>query len=243
MSRTGGETGQHCELKRRALLWALAHDFRACALEVRVPRSGFRADVAAAAVPAVREAVPGETVIFECKQSRGDLLRDSADEQATLAHLRAVSARRGELERMIGAHLPNLRRGTSLFPECDDYDFDAIPHRGLRAVRREEACLQAKLYGGTKFDRLRRYRSADRCYLVVSPGVMAPHEAPGGWGVLESSGDGLELRRTPARLECTPGARLALLQAIATAGTRLRLADLEMTWQDVRASRGRLVPE
>jgi hypothetical protein len=238
-----GETHQHRDLKRRAVIWALTHDFRACALEVRVPRSGFRADVAAAAVSGGANSSAGETVIFECKQARADLLRDTAEECETITRLREVSSRRGELERMVGAHLPNLRRGTSLFAECDDYDFDAIRHDGLRAVRREEARLQSKLFGGTKFDRLRRYRCADRCYLVVLPGVMAAHEAPEGWGVLLASGDGLELLRPPVRLECQPAARLALLQAIALAGTRVSLAALGIAWDELLARRRQLVPE
>jgi len=243
MKSAGGETPGHRDLKRRAVIWALTHDFRACALEVRVPRSGFRADVAAAAVPPGREAIPGETVIFECKQARADLLRDTADELTTLSRLREVSARRAELERLVGAHLPSLRRGASLFAECDDYDFETIRHDGLRAVRREEARLQAKLFGGTKFDRLQRYRCANRCYLVVAAGVMGAHEAPEGWGVLESSGGGLELLRPPARFECSPAARLALLQAVAIAGTRVVLADLAIAWDELLARRRHLVPE
>jgi hypothetical protein len=243
MAGSRGETQQHRDLKRRAVVWALTHDFRACALEVRVPRSGFRADVAAAAVAPGAEPVPGETVIFECKQARADLLRDTADENEIRARLREVSGRRGELERLVGAHLPNLRRGASLFAECDDYDFDAIRHDGLRAVRREEERLQAKLFSGTKFDRLRRYRCADRCYLVVAPGVMAAHEAPAGWGVLVAAGEGLELIREPTRHECQPAARLALLQSIALAGTRLSLAGLGIAWDELLARRREVVPD
>ncbi len=221
-----GETQRHRELKRRAVVWALAHGFRACGLEVRVPRSAFRADVAACMVTNRRHANPGESALFECKQVRSDLLRDSADEVATLARLREVSERRRHLEQLLGLHLPNLRRGDSLFPECDDYDFDSIRHEGLRSVRREEEALQAKVFGGTKFARLCRYHCADRLYLVVAENVMRAHEAPAGWGVLAARGDGLELIRPPTRLNPDVSARLALLEAIAVAGTRNSLADL-----------------
>ena len=226
MKPAGGETPGHRDLKRRAVVWALTHDFRACAVEVRVPRSGFRADVAAAAVPPGREAIPGETVIFECKQARADLLRDTADELTTLSRLREVSARRAELERLVGATCRVSAGAHRCLPSATTTISRRSGTTACAPSAREEARLQAKLFGGTKFDRLQRYRCANRCYLVVAPGVMAAHEAPEGWGVLESSGDGLELLRPPARFECSPAARLALLQAIAVAGTRVVLADL-----------------
>ncbi len=42
-----GETAAHRELKRLAMAWAGEVGFDIVASEVRVPRSGFRADVAA----------------------------------------------------------------------------------------------------------------------------------------------------------------------------------------------------
>jgi hypothetical protein len=222
MTRAGGETQQHRELKRLALVWAQAHGFGIVATEVRLPRSGFRADVAACRATRVGTdgAEPGESAVFECKQSRADLLRDAAPERATSERLREVAARRRELETMLGLHLPSLRRGESLFAECDSYDLDAVRHDGLRAVRREEATLLAKLYGGTKFARLRRYACADRFYLVVEPGVLEPHEAPEGWGLLERDGADLSLVRPPARVEPRAGMRVAMLQAVALAASR-----------------------
>lgn len=220
MARASGETLEHRTLKRLALVWAQAHGFAIAAPEVRLPRSGFRADVAAAAVVAAAAREPGETVVFECKQARADLLRDSAEEHATLDRLRTVVARRRDLEAMLGLHLPSLRRGESLFAECDSYDLETIRHDGLRAVRREEATLQARLYGATKFARVRRYGCADRFYLVAEPGILATHEVPAGWGLLVRAGETLRLERPPERVETTLEARLALLQRIALAATR-----------------------
>ena len=241
MATSRGESERHRDLKRRTLLWAQANGFSACALEVRVPRSGFRADVVAGAVSPSGTEV-GEVAIFECKQERSDLLRDTADERKTLAQLQEVSTRRSELEHMLGLHLPDLRRGDSLFAEYDQYDLESIRHDGLRSVRREEARLRSRLYGATKFDRLFRYRCADRHYLVVAEGVIEPHEAPSAWGVLVASGDGLEVRRLPEKVEINPSARLALLHAIAVAGTRRLNAELGIDWEAVEAARGRILP-
>ncbi|MBE2213686.1 MAG: hypothetical protein IAE82_07435 [Opitutaceae bacterium] len=121
---------------------------------------------------------------------------------------------------MLGLHLPNLRRGESLFAECDAYDLETIRHDGLRAVRREEAALLARLYGGTKFARLRRYACADRFYLVAAAGVLEPHETPAGWGLLVRDGEALRLVRAPERVDSRPGMRVAMLQAVALAASR-----------------------
>ena len=45
---TGAEGAVHRELKRLALAWARAHRLVLAATEVRLPRSGYRADVVAA---------------------------------------------------------------------------------------------------------------------------------------------------------------------------------------------------
>jgi hypothetical protein len=237
-----GETAAHRELKRLAALWAQARGFSLCAEEVRLPRSGYRVDLAGCAAVRSGSVHAGETAVFECKQSRSDLLRDTADERASLLRLREVTTRCAELEQLLGLHLPSLRRGESLFAECDAYDLEGIRHDGLRAVRREEAALQAKVYGGTKFDRMFRYRGADRFHLVTGPGVMEPHEVPAGWGLLEAAGAELVELRRPERVETTPAARLALLQAIAAAGTRATNTALGVSWEEVRRLRGRVPP-
>ncbi|BET65089.1 hypothetical protein ASA1KI_00070 [Opitutales bacterium ASA1] len=222
MANRGGESERHRELKRRALVWARANGFALCATEVRIPRSGFRADVAACARVGHGSAACGETAIFECKQARADLLRDTAVETRARARLKDVVARRRDLEAALGVHLPDLRRGESLFPEYDGIRDEEVRHEGLRALVREERTLRGKLFAGTKFDRLRRYGCADRHYLVVHAGVLAPHEGPPGWGVLEAEGEeGLATSVLPARLETHASVRLALLQAVASVGTRL----------------------
>lgn len=241
MGSNGGESGRHRDLKKRALLWAQANGFPACATEVRVPRTGFRADVAGCALTRM-QGVPGEVAVFECKQARADLLRDTADEKRTLEALRTTTERRAELERMVGAHLPDLRRGEFLFAEYDPCDLELVRHDGLRMVRKEEARLQARLYSGTKFDRLRRYRCADRHYLVVAENLIQSHEAPAGWGVLEACGTGLELRRRPERDVIEPAARLQLLQAVALAGTRLFNAGFGLAREDIEALRSASLP-
>jgi hypothetical protein len=109
-----GETPAHVLLKGLALRWAREHRLPLAAAEVRIPRSGYRADaVAASAHPA---AAAGRVAVFECKQAREDLLRDCADEPGLQRRARELGARLAELRALIGGHRPDLRRGETLFP-------------------------------------------------------------------------------------------------------------------------------
>lgn len=202
-------------MKDLACDWAVEAGFAICAREVRVPRSSFRADVAACRKPENGSDQPGETIVFECKQSRGDLLKDSRREEHTRKRLADLRERQVELEALLSRHLPNLRHGDSLFPEYDTLDLEGFKHETLHRVRREAETLSRGLYGGTKFDRMIRYRSADFCYLVLSSGIADDFAPPQGWGVLLSTGGSLALSRRPTHLEAGPAQRLALLVSIA----------------------------
>lgn len=45
-----GETEAHARLKRRALIWAQAHGYSACALEVGLPHCRYRASPPSASI-------------------------------------------------------------------------------------------------------------------------------------------------------------------------------------------------
>ena len=104
-----GETELHKKLKALALVWAQANGFAICATEVRVPKSGYRADVAA-----MSRGAAARTAVFECKQARADLRKDAHSEAATRVRLEDLVARRRKLEELLAVHRPDLRRGEAL---------------------------------------------------------------------------------------------------------------------------------
>lgn len=132
-----GESAAHRELKRLALEFAMMHRLRLAATEVRLPRSGYRADVAAATPRAL--SAGALTAVFECKVSRVDFLRDSAPEAGAAENIARLRKRLAALRELIAGHRPDLRRGEELFPE-----FDAIDLRGLR--HETHAHLEAELH-------------------------------------------------------------------------------------------------
>lgn len=222
------ETAAHVRLKTLALAWAQANGFPIAAPEVRVPRSGYRADAAAYA-PARRGEV-ARTALFECKQARADLLKDAHAEAATRARLAELTERRRALERLLAEHRPDLRRGEALWPEFDAWDFSALEHRAYRELLAELETLQRRVLRGVKFSRLFRYRCADFLHLVAEENIFAEAEVPAGWGLLVRRGDTLHLARRPAQLDAADAQRAALLENIALAATRAvnRAAGVEL---------------
>jgi hypothetical protein len=211
------ETEAHVRLKRLALLWAQANRYTACAAEVGLPQCRYRADVAAYRSRLREQTV---TAIFECKQALPDLRRDNCETATTRERLRSLARRREILEKHLRVHYPTLRTGDSLFAEYDSHDFDAIGHHGYRRLLRETAALQNRLFGGTKFESLVRYRCANLFFLVLPNDLFRNAEAPAGWGVLVEMNGALELAQKPAWHDNLEEARIRLLQRIAIAGTR-----------------------
>ena len=210
-----GESRTHRELKQLAVAWARANRLSLAGTEVRLPRSSYRADVAAATPRQLgSQAV---TAVFECKASRTDFLRDAAAESATREKILALSARLDALNQLIGVHRPDLRRGEELFPEFECIDLRGSRHATHTAVRRELHAAQVALYEGTKFAKLARWRSANFLYLVVeSADLAAAHEIPAGWGCLVRRDATLACVRPPVRHEVSLAARIALLERLAS---------------------------
>ena len=231
-----GETARHSRLKRLAFLWAQAHGYSACAMEVTLPQCRYRADVAAYR-PQPKKI--GSTAIFECKQALCDLRRDNCHSNTARERLEALCHRRQILETRLRVHYPNLRNGDSLFPEFDSHDFTAIGHRGYARVLCELKAQQNRLYDCTKFDKLIRYRCANLYLLVLPMELFRDSEVPVGWGALVESDGAFTLMRRPVWQETTPENRIRFLQRIAAAGTRAFNRQLEITFDEVVAARCR----
>ena len=235
------ETPTHLHLKHLAVGFLRSLGCRAVATEVGCPIARYRVDVAGYldrehegpewwnAPSKRRPPVDPRTAVVECKQTRGDFLRDCRERDRLLAERAELDQlRRGIEERRVKLHEPHLRRsGSALFPELEVWDFDASRLRGYRQVVRRIRRVERRLYGETKFFMIARYRLADRLYLAAPQGLIRAGELPAGWGLLEQSRDGQALRVTvePPSMSTRPVHRQRLLRNIAVAASRTVLAE------------------
>jgi hypothetical protein len=99
--------------------------------------------------------------------------------------------------------------------------------------------LQNRLFDGTKFETLTRYRCANLFFLVLPNELFREPEIPIGWGALIESNGELILARKPAWHETEPEAELRFLQRIAAAGTRVLNRTSDITFAEVATARCR----
>jgi hypothetical protein len=232
VKRVRGETERHSRLKRLAFLWAQAHGYSACAMEVTLPKCRYRADVAAYRFAPKKT---GSTAIFECKQALCDLRRDNCQSDAARQRLATICQRRQLVEERLRTHYPNLRNGDSLFPEFDSPDFTVIGHRGYVRLLRELRALQNRIFDCTKFDKLLRYGCANLFFLVLPEDLFRDSEIPVGWGALVEADGTLNLVRKAIWHETAAECHIRLLHRIAVAGTRVINRKLEITFDDIVA--------
>lgn len=225
------ESACHLALKSAALRWAQDQGFDVVATEVRIPGSGYRADVIGCETTLRGGPQVKRSAVFECKQSRSDLLKDSRSVQKTLARLGELQQRKAELDRLLGTHYPSLRTSDELFNEfVVPVNAASIGHEGYKSTLRELEKLQRRLFGKTKFDKLLQWQSADLHYLVILEGIIEPFEAPSGWGVLMwdrktmhpefPSVPHLEVVTLPTKCEPAESRRLEMLIGAAKVATR-----------------------
>lgn len=219
------ESAGHLTLKCGALEFLRRLGCRVMATEVRCPIARYLVDVAGWLDH------PQRTVMIECKQCRSDLLRDLGDRERLLEERAALERISRHLEeRRIKVHEPHLRRsGSALFPELEQWDFQASRLDGYRRVLRRLRRLEQALHGQTKFFMIARYHLADRLYLAAPRGMVSPRELPPRWGLLECPRRALRAgcAAPPLRvvveapdLGCRFERRMRLLRNIAAAACR-----------------------
>jgi hypothetical protein len=229
-----GETAAHARLKRLALIWAQAHGYQACALEVHLPRCHFRADVAAFR----EEGASGCAAVFECKQALCDLRRDNCDSIAASQRLQTIDTRREIIERNLRVHYPTLGTGNSLFPQFEEFDFSGLNHRGRNRVTRDGTALRQRMIDCTKFEKLSRYCCANLFYLVLAEPLRdIALEMPSAWGLLIENGDALDLVQKPAWHDTSTETRMRFLRRVARAATREVNRQLAVTAEEIQLAR------
>lgn len=134
-----------------------------------------------------RKACEPRTIIVECKQSRADFLRDTAETDRLLAQRRTLLDRKHALERdFIVRTEPDLRtNGQFLFHDMEHWDFSRSRSPAYRKLLADIASIDSALYNQTKFFWMAQYRMADRLFLIAPRAMIKPRELPDAWGLIE----------------------------------------------------------
>ena len=123
-------------------------------------------------------------VIFECKQSRPDLLRDIAEIDAMRHKLRELQQRRAKLEELLLTSLPFAPSGRKFaLPEWDTLAGEFLAHDGYQRLLASIIRIQNQLQNCTKFAWITRYRLANLHYMVAPEKLMTLDELPPWLGV------------------------------------------------------------
>lgn len=148
------------------------------------------------------------TVLVECKVSRADFLSDRDDlDRAQREHRRLQERMERMQAELVPRWEPHLqRRGETLFEQTDGWDTGGSRLQSVREARRDERLARLALQGRVKFDRMARWRLADRLYLCCPGGLVRPAEIPERWGWIEVTRGAVRLRRAATPL-CSPAAR------------------------------------
>ena len=190
------ETLAHRRLKKFALAFLRERSCLAVAAEVRCPISRYRVDVAGYCDSvrttsdngrSMRKRCEPYTFVIECKQSRGDFLRDNERKDDLIAHRDDLHCiRRSIEENRVKKEEPNLRKsGSALFAELEEWDFGRSKLPSYRKIIAQLRLLDKKIYGHTKFHLLNQYKLADHLYIAAPRGMIRKCEIPPGWGLLE----------------------------------------------------------
>ncbi len=210
------ETTAHRELKALSVDWLRGRGCDAIALEVKLPLSKYRVDVAGYCSRRRMLDFPGDTFAIECKQSRADFLRDAGLEEESKWERCELRERLRVLRALLAMHLPQCRRHQSLFSEYDTFDFCDWRHDVWYRLTRRLQALENRLEHGVKFSKIARYGCANYCYIAASDGVVdTDSEIPVGWGLLRKEDGVLKVMKEAHRLDAKNAVRLKLLERIA----------------------------
>ena len=217
------------DLQRAVLAWLVRQSAAAMATQVPTRTRQYKADVAACwhstvknpePVGPSRVLRPTATAVVEVRRSRQDCWPDCTNSDELAGDLRRVHERLRAIQAQIRRDEPELKRGDSLFEEYAEWDYDRSANPDYAELAARARKLEKALYKGTAFEGILRAAVADRAYLAVPEGTLAPDELAHGWGLLWVRHDlDVEVRAAAHEQHSATVNRTHLAQNIAVAGS------------------------
>lgn len=162
-----------------------------------------------------------ETAAVQIFDRHDRCFAECAERRKLLDAIHALRDEREMLEAEIRHSEPHLGDSGCLFPEYRVWRYRESVHPGYKNLCRKLDALVRALYRGSRLEHLMRSGCADRLYLAVPAGMVAPDELAPEWGLVYVDASGqTELIREAELLECTREAREHLALNIASAARR-----------------------
>lgn len=135
--------------------------------------------------------------------------------EAVVRQLAELRSERSQLEQQIRIAEPQLQSDDELFDEFRSFDYSRSGNRAYHRLCRKIQSMQQSLYKGTPLELLARAQVADYLIVAVPENLISVEEIPDGWGLWYVCSDKSVVEiKTPMKQDCSPEARLHLVQNI-----------------------------
>lgn len=202
-------------MKRAALAFLASLDPSGAALDVSV--SGLRAKAAAAAF----WLEDGEVVRTAAVEIRiaDDAAIETSGNAEQFSQLKLARQEREMLEQEIRRSEPELRDGSTLFCEFEQWNYNESSNPAYRRCLRRIRKLEHAVFHGSRLERFRSAGAASELYLIVPENSVSPEALADGWGLVYIRPDlTFELIRKPETCEVSAEKRIRLALNISAAG-------------------------
>ena len=157
------------------------------------------------------------TAIAEVRTS-GKVNLETAGNAEQFKMLKLARMEREMLEQEIRRTEPELRDGSMLFPEFEQWNYEKAENSAYRECLRKIRHLEHSVFHGSRLERFQIARSASELYLIVPEKAVEPELLADGWGLVYIKPDlSFELIKSPLRHEIPEENRIRLALNIAAA--------------------------
>jgi len=213
-------------IRRAVIGWMLSENPSGVGVFVPTRLTRFQADVAGFwSEPVKRNGkkilYPVKTVVIETKVSRGQCWPDCAKKDTLLPMLKEEKGKKKKLEKLIRQDEPDLNLNDNLFPDIEAWNYSLSKNKEYHQCCRAIEEIEAALYDGSHFEKIRKALIADFLYLAVPAGMVSEHEIADGWGLLYVNKDmSVNVIKTADDWECPMENKLHLVQNISSSNMK-----------------------
>jgi hypothetical protein len=216
-SKNAKEFQPPLELRRAILLWLAKQKPTGIGIKVPTRFSKYQADVAAFWSYPLKKKIykPKKTVIIEIRRNREECWPDCSNHRELAKKILEQKELKRKLEAEIRANEPELRDNDNLFSEYESWRYKDSQNKPYHKCLKNLAKIEHSLYGGSRFEQIKKARMADNLYIAVPAGTLHGDELTDGWGLLSIGKNfSVKVEKKSEDLDCEEKNIMHLVQMI-----------------------------